>query len=364
MTARRLSCLTLQLVTLLAAFVVPASAQQRDATPVDIVEAWLASPHADRMSEAFTHWNADGAVPENCATCHSGPGLIDFLGADGSTAGLVDHPAPVGSPVDCAACHNAAAAALEAVTFPSGARISGLGASAVCTVCHQGRASTDSVTTAIGETEDDTVSSDLAFVNVHYRAAAATLFGGEVRGGYQYSGRSYVGRFQHVEPFNACSECHSPHNLKVADAPCAACHQGSQTLRDIRMSNADADGDGNASEGIAGEIATLHDRLGAAIGTYAAAVAGQPIAYAADAYPYFFVDRNSDGTAAADEAVFPNRYDSWTPRLLRAAYNYQFVSKDPGAYAHNPRYTIQLLVDSLESLAERAEIDVSGLVRP
>jgi hypothetical protein len=60
----------------------------------------------------------------------------------------------------------------------------------------------------------------------------------------------------------------------------------------------------------------------------------------------------------------PNRYQSWTPRLLQAAYNYQVAKKDPGGYVHNPAYLLQLLHDSLESLSERVEIDMGRLRRP
>ena len=61
--------------------------QAQDQSPVtSIVEAWIASPHGDKSSEAFVHWNEEGAVPEACATCHSGLGLMDFLGSDGSMA--------------------------------------------------------------------------------------------------------------------------------------------------------------------------------------------------------------------------------------------------------------------------------------
>ncbi|MCB1404024.1 MAG: polyheme membrane-associated cytochrome C, partial [Rhodobacteraceae bacterium] len=64
------------------------------------------------------------------------------------------------------------------------------------------------------------------------------------------------------------------------------------------------------------------------------------------------------------EAVFPNRYASWTPRLLRAAYNYQFLAKDPGAFAHNPRYATQITYDSLEDLSQKVDIDMGGMTRP
>ncbi len=59
-----------------------------------------------------------------------------------------------------------------------------------------------------------------------------------------------------------------------------------------------------------------------------------------------------------------NRYQSWTPRLLKAAYNYQVAAKNPGGYVHNPGYLLQLLHDSLESLSERVEVDIGRLSRP
>lgn len=341
----------------------PAPAQDL-ADITDAVEAWLTSPHAERGARAFTHWDEDGAVPEGCAACHSGPGFLDFLGADGTAAGIVDGPAPTGAPIGCVACHNAAAAALETVTFPSGVEATGLGTSAVCTVCHQGRNSTDSVDGAIGGADDDAVSGELAFLNIHYRAAAATLMGGAARGGYQYAGRSYVGQFAHVPDYNTCAACHDPHTTAVETVGCAACHQGVTEPTEIRTQVTDFDGDGDTAEGIHAEIAALHDMLREAIRSYGAEVAGTPIAYAADSYPYFFADTDGDGEAGPAEAIYPNRYQSWTPRLLRAAYNYQFVAKDPGGYAHNPRYILQLLHDSLESLGERVAVDMDGLARP
>jgi len=47
-----------------------------------------------------------------------------------------------------------------------------------------------------------------------------------------------------------------------------------------------------------------------------------------------------------------------------AAYNYQVVAKDDGAWVHNPAYAIQLLHDSIVSLAEQVDVDVAGLTRP
>ena len=91
---------------------------------------------------------------------------------------------------------------------------------------------------------------------------------------------------------------------------------------------------------------------------------GKPIVYDAEAYPYFFVDTNGNGTADKDEAKFPNRYKNWTPRLMKAAYNYQFVTKDPAAFAHNPIYAIQLLHNSLADLGAKVKVDLAKATRP
>ena len=148
---------------------------------------------------------------------------------------------------------------------------------------------------------------------------------------------------------------------------CAACHKevnGKATLRNIRTDKIDRDGNGDINEGVAVEIAHLQDRLLAAIKDYAKAVAGKPLAYTPEVYPYFFVDVNGNGTVDKDEAKFPNRYKAWTPRLIKAAYNYQFVVKDPGAYAHNPTYATELLHDSLADLGAKVTVDLAKSVRP
>ncbi|PMR78660.1 polyheme membrane-associated cytochrome C [Halomonas urumqiensis] len=288
---------------------------------------------------------------------------MDYLGADGSPAGIVDAPAAINVPIGCASCHTTAAHELDEVTFPSGASVTALGESAVCSVCHQGRASTDTVAARVEGLDEDAVDPELGFINVHYGVAAATLHGASVRGGYQYAGRDYVGRFDHVPSASTCTSCHEPHSTKVATETCLSCHRGVDEITAIRTRHGDFDGDGDTAEGIHGEIETLRTHLGEAIVRYAAEVSDKPVGYSADTFPYFFADTDADGEISPDEAVFPNRYQSWTPRLLKAAYNYQFSKKDPGAYVHNPGYMLQLLHDSLASLAQRIDVEVPSVRR-
>jgi hypothetical protein len=215
----------------------------------------------------------------------------------------------------------------------------------------------------VADLEEDTVPDPaLRFTNIHYFAAGATLFGGEVQGAYEFADQSYVGKFAHVPGFANCTECHGTHELEVKTESCFTCHAGVETVDAIRgpLSTADYDGDGDTTEGIDGEIQTYADKLYAAIQDYAANVAGTAIVYDAAAYPYFFADTDGNGERNGEEAG----YAAWTPRLLKAAYNYQYVQKDPGAAAHNAKYVIQFLYDSLTSLGQQVTVDMTGMVRP
>jgi hypothetical protein len=342
----------------------PAPTEETPPSPAEAatcpyLDVWAASAHADAASESFTHWNeADPReIPVECAKCHSTPGFLDFLGADGSEAGKVDKAAPVGTVIFCEACHNPVAARLTSVVFPSGAEVKGLGDEARCMQCHQGRASTVAVDDAIAKAgvADDAVSADLSFINIHYFAAAATQFGTLAKGGYQYAGKSYDARFAHVEGFQTCADCHDPHSLKVKVEACTMCHEGVASVEDfknVRMvgSTKDYDGDGDVKEGIYYEIQGLQEMLLQAIQAYAKEVSKTAIAYNPAAYPYFFVDANGNGQVDQEEANPQNRYNAWTPRLLKAAYNYQTSMKDPGAFVHGGKYIIQLLYDSIEDL--------------
>ena len=352
-------------------------------TPVEPVvqevpnqDEWANSPHNDKTAEAFNRWNEESPaeIPENCAKCHSTPGYIDFVGADGSEAGKVDKPAPVGTTIQCVACHNAATAKMTSVTFPSGTTVENLGPEARCMQCHQGRASKVQIDTAIATNAlTDTLdapSEKLNFINIHYYAAAATLYGTVTKGGYEYAGKSYDAKNDHVAGYNTCIGCHNSHTLQIKVDECAACHQGvasQEDLRNIRMagSQVDYDGDGNIEEGIADEMAGMQEKLLAAIQAYSQEKLNNAIGYNPAAYPYFFTDPNGDGTIDEAEATEENAFKGWSPRLLKAAYNYQTSVKDPGAFAHGGKYIIELLYDSTEDLnsALSSPVDMTGMNR-
>ncbi|MEZ4540911.1 MAG: cytochrome c3 family protein [Chloroflexota bacterium] len=340
---------------------VPADSAAATNIVIPFYDEWVASPHNDVEGEPFNHWNEEdpAEVPTDCAKCHSTPGYIDHLGADGSTAGVVDAPAPLGTTVECQACHNQVTLTKTSVVFPSGIEITNLGDEARCMECHQGRASTVSVNQRITDAgldnNLDAVSEDMGFTNIHYYAAAATQYGTLVKGGYEYDGLAYDARFDHVPSHNTCIECHDMHTLEVKLDQCQACHtdvESVEDIADIRMNGSlvDYDGDGDMEEGIYYEIEGVRDLLWQAMTAYTTEMTGTPIGYSETTYPYFFNDTDADGTLSEEEAAFNNAFSNWTARLSKAAYNFQVSKKDPGVHAHGGKYIIQLLYDSTQDL--------------
>jgi hypothetical protein len=341
-------------------------------TLIPYIEDWETSGHANFDAEAFRHWDGDEekVVPASCAKCHSEFGFRDFVGADGSEAGVVDADAELGSVVSCITCHNDATSEMTSVTMPSGVEITGLGSEARCMTCHQGRSSgvaLDEKFVELGvEADLDTVNEELGFVNIHYYAAAATKYGTVAKGGYEYAGKTYDSYFAHVDDYQTCADCHDTHTLEIKVNECEECHGFStaEEYKDVRMAGSlvDYDGDGDISEGIYYEIETLQEMLYSALQAYSADVIGSGLVYDSHSYPYFFADTDGDGMGGEAEINYGNKYATWTPRLVKAAYNYQLSLKDTGAFAHGGKYVIELLYDSIEDLNTGIDISMANRI--
>ncbi len=100
---------------------------------------WQLAGHSDEESRAFTYPIGEGH--ESCVKCHSGLGFIDF--ADG----LPQEEQRTGMQVhSCGVCHDPHAEdndyqlrVYDEVNLPGGHEITGVGYSAICMVCHNGR---------------------------------------------------------------------------------------------------------------------------------------------------------------------------------------------------------------------------------
>jgi hypothetical protein len=90
-----------------------------------------------------------------------------------------------------------------------------------CMQCHQGRDvhRPGRTEATAGIEPDDVVSEELEF-----RSACTTArrrrprWGSEVRGGYEYPDREYVGYFEHTSAYQECTQCHDPHSLRSQPA--------------------------------------------------------------------------------------------------------------------------------------------------
>ena len=330
----------------------------------------------------FRDWDSTGVVPAGCAKCHSATGLPQYIANAGTEVvtksgvqitGVVAQPTSNG--FECLTCHNEAKfpdrLAVVNVPFPSGVSLT-LSTkkddkgnllpvdSNLCMECHQGRESTVTVNNALAAYTDlDKADPKIGFKNVHYLAAGATLFGTNAKGMYEYAGKTYDGQNLHVDNFNNCTDCHDAHALTVKTQACAGCHKVDDPTK-FRMSKENYDGSTDPAEPMAVVVNNFKARLYAAIQKYAKDKAGVAIVYDPAGYPYFFLDKNGDGKADVDDKNAPISYNAFTPRLMKAAYNLQYATKDPGAFAHNPKYVLEGLYDSIQDLGG----DVTGLLRP
>ena len=306
---------------------------------------WAQSGHGDIVAEAWRHWDEDGEVQTSCARCHAGDGFRDW-----AMDGTVDVPAALPMGLECAGCHQGAGTLyddlgtfpeLDHVAFPSGDTVTLASDNNLCIACHQGRSSMVQVDAATpNDVEQDPDYDSYSFINIHYYAAAASLFGNEVRGGYQYlDPEDYESRNtfpSHPDSLSTCVGCHmregdANHTWFPDLARCLECHDGNHftQLSGSPVTNWTA-------------IQTALAQLYGLIEDYAANTLGYPLFYDDHAYPYFF---NAGGPAA-----YPNKYDNFDETLLRAAYNYQFGQKEPCGYLHNGTYMRQILHDSIVDL--------------
>ncbi len=252
-----------------------------------------------------------------------------------------------------------------------------IGNNIICVFCHQGRSSGLVLNaTKFGLAADD---SGRRFENDHYLAAGAILWG---RNGYEYANRFYTRDFPHnTDTINGnCIGCHMTnfntgteggHTWKmVSDAgvenvdACnvSGCHGTpgvTLPVTDFRTFNpndADYDGDGRV-DGVAQEIGGFVLNANGAptdglLGALTTAIENQGFLYNANQYPYFF---KPDGS--------PTTPSDWTNVNLAAGFNLNMIFKtvkqfsplpaggfEGGTNVHNPPYTIQVLIDSLESL--------------
>jgi hypothetical protein len=256
---------------------------------------------------------------------------------------------------------------LEPVVFPSGDAVSLGDNSNLCMVCHQGRSSTPDVDRArLNPNSEEQMPIDYPsynVINIHYYSAAASFFGDDVQGAYQYVNQTYTGQnnFPGIHSADGrnlddCVGCHMDGSLaRSTPAPeQAEKHTFMPAIEDCTFCHSD---NGGGFQDLSGapsrnfrDVEQLKGDLLEAIEDYADVGGGLPnvsrIFYEGHAYPYWF---HCDSDATCDNKVganYGNQYVDFDFKMLTAAYNYVMADKEPGGYIHNASYVEQALYDS------------------
>ena len=338
---------------------------------------WAESGHGDLTAVPWSayDWKDNGVGTSTgrqaCQRCHTTTGFTNIVKDYVTYQNNVTNKIPNNNfsyltglqneMLYCNACHKDSAfnrRTLDTVVFPSGLSASIDNDSNLCMMCHQGRASKKAIDDKI-----NTGAIAFAFINIHYYAAGATLFGTEVKSGYEYDGNTYVGQnsfLSHAGNRNTCVKCHM--RIGTADAPdhhflpqvgdCNPCHLGMTEFSGLKLYNMpNYLGDNSAASSPSAQITGMQEALYTQIKAYALGTIGTPITYVASTNPYWFED-----------TVKRASYTKFDAKLLKAAYNYQVSQKEPHGYIHNHRYIIQLLYDSIKDVGGSAA--VTGMTRP
>ena len=333
-----------------------------------IIDQFAESAHGDVNGEAWLHydWRFVSTSPSTnraaCARCHNATAYVAKLGIESDESGIYNGSSDndlAGEVLSCAACHTDIAtgavrtATAYTATYSNGATQSfpNVGASNLCVRCHGARESGDSIKLSTGDF------TNLNFINSHYLAAGATVFAG---GGYEFTGQNYVNPnfFQHdvVGIANAAAPA-------ASDAgPCVGCHMGTSANHTWEVVAKNSEGVITAINSEvcanchAGSFSTTPEKLELAKENLHASLAALEAAMAAKgiyfypAYPYFFTSPYIVGgtnTAFKNwESVYPGKGKD----VMGAAFNYNLLEHDPGAYAHNRVYTRRLIFDSIDFL--------------
>lgn len=318
---------------------------------LEIKEEDLTAAIKDEDAPGWVHYDFKAPTRAACQVCHTSTGFKNFAdnpetyNPANNTFYLVGQQKEL---LYCWACHKVPG--LEAPTpelrnpgpvpftyiLPAAQvsqlkaiidNIGDLGASNLCLTCHSGRQ------TGVGVKLATNITVHFGTFNSHYLVAGGTLFGFIA---YEYEGRTYSRQSIHATFTDSpCTACHMPNKSHTFEAvviddtgkivdftayetACKTCHGDKQAL--INLAN-------QRKAGYEESLKVIQKLLEEKYGIY-----WKP------AYPYFYDAQNRTFTA------WPNK------DVLGAAFNLNMFLHEPGAYLHNPRYTKQVIYDTIDYL--------------
>lgn len=344
---------------------------------------WAQSGHGDTTALPFVKYRFkeafDAATPGECRRCHTSTGFVYYVSNNALQPSSTFKSRKVNEVLGCKTCHldyswkrrNLAAATVtyantgststETITYPDS------GESNICMNCHTGRESGNIV-------KNLPLSTNFAakgFENSHYLTAGGTLFG---KTGYtNFSSAEGRGKRNYtLVDFNGDGVTDFQHDLigrsapgtRSGKGPCVECHMSNSSNHKFLPFTEDAAGQVTA---VISTVCINCHVPGTPYALTPAVVNGQKEQYAdalaalkaqLEARGFYFQEKNPYFFDAAGTAV-----TNWTDasdtsangrftgeQNMGAAFNYNLLKHDPGAYAHNRFYTKRLIYDALDWL--------------
>lgn len=367
---------------------------------------WHASAHGDFAGEAWKHYDFKaGGTRGPCQRCHTLTGYLNYTADQMTYDNNNNVYALTGSQAEtlyCRGCHvidpvtghtvNRRSVAIALLPKGPGVAdnllVTGKGDSMLCLNCHQGRIAGARLQAIIDNngTAMDMNASSFSSFNSHYFAAAMALFQdntGTGTGGYQYVGKDYAKEAGFLH--DRVGTPSDPSTSVVAGdntlGPCVACHMSSPSVAgndktgshsylpflydDAAQSNITAISAtkcaGCHKLTISGDTRHSVAQLNAKRALYKARLTelkgilgNAGIYYNAAINPYFFTTDNASSQGSSTQ------YKRWDERaailgistidLVGAAFNMNYLNREPGAWAHNDVYASRLIFDSIVTL--------------
>jgi hypothetical protein len=335
---------------------------------------WTSSRHADKTAAgAWAHYNWSRTDRAACQKCHTTSGIIAKATADANktpyTPPLAQNDNWIPEMLMCQGCHTNNKGGLRNpgpvtadytsadFTFPE------LNISNICMECHTARESGETIKNLTADF------SNRNFVNSHYLTAGGTLF---TVTGYEYAGRSYTN-----VPFFA----HDKIGLNDFEGtglkgPCVSCHMAFNTngakhtflpigverndpdnpkkitkVTDIRSTLCEVCHAGEHELTVA-EFEEQKTLLQEAMEAFDVQLQQRGYFFAPQ-NPYFFKQPGGQGGSVTNwlSSGDTDTTGNTTGRNnMGAAFNFNTIEHDPGAFVHNRFYVKRLIYDSIDWL--------------
>ena len=245
-----------------------------------------------------------------------------------------------------------------------------IGKSNLCLNCHVGRENGDSVKlrdfvntgTTAAPVNGPANYSNISFVNSHYLTGGATVY---TQSGYEYAGRGYANAgFEHDLIGTPAVTAVEPQVTVTQGGPCVGCHMSTarHTFKPVRFTTGtrtiaevtspicvQCHGSGGFAANVA-NLTTWKTQHDAAMEALNLALQARGFFFSTS-NPYFFNGPNGtlgSKTKWTSTGDVDNTGNTTGKNNMGAAFNYNMLEHDYGAFAHNSVYVKRLIYDSID----------------